>query len=89
MKSKIVKHSVIIHGHKSSVSLEDTFWADLRKIARVQGCALSELIAEIDRGRQGGNLSSAIRVLVLQHLRARAHSQGESARVADGEGSPV
>jgi predicted DNA-binding ribbon-helix-helix protein len=87
MKSKIVKHSVIVRGHKSSVSLENIFWADLRKIAHVQGCALTDLIAEIDRGRQSGNLSSAIRVFVLQS--ARATSQGESARVADSEGSPV
>jgi predicted DNA-binding ribbon-helix-helix protein len=78
MKSKIVRHSVIVRGRKSSVSLEHTFWADLRKIAHVQGCALSELIAEIDRGRRGGNLSSAIRVFVLQHLRAQANSASDS-----------
>jgi predicted DNA-binding ribbon-helix-helix protein len=69
MKSSIVKRSVVIGGHKTSVSLEDAFWTDLRGIANAQNATLSELIAKIDHGRQQGNLSSAIRVYVLEHFR--------------------
>jgi predicted DNA-binding ribbon-helix-helix protein len=68
MKSSIVKRSIVIDGHKTSVSLEDPFWTDLKKIARNQQTTLSELISMIDGGREG-NLSSAIRLFVLQHFR--------------------
>ncbi len=68
MKSSIVKHSVVIDGHKTSVSLEDPFWNELRVIAHAQGVKLSELVASIDRTRTQGNLSSAIRQFVLEHL---------------------
>jgi predicted DNA-binding ribbon-helix-helix protein len=92
MKSKILRHNVIVRGHRSSVSLEDTFWTDLRRIARVQGCALSELIAEIDRDRQGGNLSSAIRLFVLEHFRAKSNStqpdDRRTSNVIEGNGGP-
>ena len=67
MKSLIVKRSVIIDGHKTSVSLEDPFWTDLKKIAHVQQITLSGLVAEIDSRREQGNLSSAIRLFVLRH----------------------
>ena len=89
MTSKIEKRSVTIGGHKSSVSLEDTFWAGLQGIARAQGCAVSNLIAEIDKGRQVGNLSSAIRIFVLEHFRAKASGQAESGRAASSKGSPA
>ncbi len=68
MKSSIVKHSVVIDGHKTSVSLEDPFWNELKGIAHAQGVKLSELVASIDRTRTQGNLSSAIRQFVLEHL---------------------
>jgi predicted DNA-binding ribbon-helix-helix protein len=74
MKSKIAKRSLIVRGHRSSVSLEVIFWADLRKIARIRRCSLSNLVAEIDSGREGGNLSSAIRLFVLEHFRAKSNS---------------
>src|SRR5262245_6324495 len=61
MKSLVVKRSVVIDGHKTSVSLEDAFWSDLKEIAHTQRATLSKVIAEIDKGRQG-NLSSAIRL---------------------------
>ena len=89
MKSRIVKRSITVHRHKSSVSLEDTFWSGLREIARAQGCSVPNLIAEIDKGRQVGNLSSAIRIFVLEHFRAKASGQAESGRAASSEGSPV
>ena len=63
MKSLVVKRSVDIDGHKTSVSLEDAFWSDLKEIAHMQRATLSKVITEIDKGRQG-NLSSAIRVFV-------------------------
>ena len=50
---------------------------------------MSNLIAKIDKGRQVGNLSSAIRIFVLEHFRARANRQAESSRAASSEGSPV
>ena len=67
MKSLIVKRSVIIDGHKTSVSLEDAFWSDLKEIARAQETTLSNLLAKIDETRQHGNLCSAIRLFVLAH----------------------
>ena len=50
---------------------------------------MSNLIAKIDKGRQVGNLSSAIRIFVLEHFRAKASGQAESGRTASSEGSPV
>jgi len=69
MKSAIVKRSVVIARQKTSVSLEDTFWRVLRQIAREQKMPLSQLITGIDAQRGGGNLSSAIRLFVLDHVR--------------------
>ena len=72
MKSSIIKRSVDIDGRKTSVSLEDAFWSDLKEIAHVQRATLSKVIAEIDKGRrQGNNLSSAIRLFVFDKVRAR------------------
>jgi predicted DNA-binding ribbon-helix-helix protein len=68
MKSLIVKHSIVIDGHKTSISLEDPFWNELKGIANAQGVKLSELIAFIDRTRTQGNLSSAIRQFVLEYF---------------------
>jgi predicted DNA-binding ribbon-helix-helix protein len=69
MKSLVVKRSVIIGGHKTSVSLEDAFWSGLKKIASGCDCTLSEMVGTIDTGRVHGNLSSAIRLFVLDHYR--------------------
>ena len=69
MKSTIVKRSVIIRGHKSSVSLEEPFWTDLKTIAHAQHVTLSALVAQIDDTREQSNLSSAIRLFVLHHSR--------------------
>jgi predicted DNA-binding ribbon-helix-helix protein len=65
MKSLVVKRSIVVGGHKTSVSLEDAFWNDLRKIANAREVTLSNLVTSIDTGRQQGNLSSAIRLFVL------------------------
>jgi predicted DNA-binding ribbon-helix-helix protein len=65
------KRSVLVAGHRTSVSLEDPFWEELTTIADQRGLSLNALIAEIDRDRDG-NLSSALRLHVLEYLRARA-----------------
>ena len=69
MKSSVVKRSIVIDGHRTSVSLEDPFWIDLKKIAEAQQMTLSELVTKIDGTRQQSNLSSAIRLFVLHHFR--------------------
>ena len=69
MKSSVVKRSIVINGHKTSVSLEDAFWTDLKKIAHDQQVTLSELVSKIDGAREQNNLSSAIRLFVLHHFR--------------------
>jgi predicted DNA-binding ribbon-helix-helix protein len=73
VKSAIIRRSVVVVGHKTSISLEDAFWDHLREIAHEQGWTLSKLIADIDGSRQYSNLSSAIRVFVLEHFRAKAN----------------
>lgn len=77
MKSAIVKRSVIIDGHKTSVSLEDAFWKGLREIAIARGATLSNLVAAINSERGHGNLSSAIRLFVLNHYQARSNRHHE------------
>ncbi len=74
MKSQVVKRSIVIDGHKTSVSLEDAFWTGLREIAQAQHATLSKLVGEIDRTRQQGNLSSAIRLFVLDQVRTSGTS---------------
>ena len=71
MKSPIVKHSIVIAGHKTSVSLEDAFWEGLKEIAGERHTSSSDLVAAIDSDRQHGNLSSAIRLFVLDFHRAQ------------------
>lgn len=70
----VVKRSIVIAGHKTSVSLEDAFWTGLKEIAGKRGLTLSELVAMIDTGRGGGNLSSAIRLFVLDYYRTGAQA---------------
>src|SRR5262245_20717716 len=69
--SSVLQRSVIRNGHKSSISLEDQFWAALREIAHRKDVAISTLVATIDHNRTTSNLSSAIRVFVLDHFRRR------------------
>jgi len=64
-KSLVSKRSIIIAGHRTSVSLEDAFWKSLKEIAVERGMTLKELVAAVDAGREHGNLSSAIRLFVL------------------------
>ena len=71
--SSVIKRSIKRDGHKSSVSLEDQFWDGLHEIAEREGVTVSALVARIDRGDNRRNLSSAIRVFVLDHFRHNGH----------------
>ena len=72
MKSSVIKHSVVLSGHKTSVSLEDAFWRGLKDIAMSRRMTVKDLISSIDLDREQGNLSSALRLFVLDHYQAQA-----------------
>jgi predicted DNA-binding ribbon-helix-helix protein len=76
MNTANIKRSIVRNGQKTSVSLEDEFWEGLREIANAQKAKLSTLVRQIDQGRQGNNLSSAIRVFVFNQLRSQASAGG-------------
>lgn len=78
MKSPVVKRSIVIANHKTSVSLEDAFWKGLKDIANDRDMTLSDLVATIDTERVHGNLSSAIRLFVLDHYRSRTAASIEN-----------
>ena len=69
MKSLVTKRSIVVGGHKTSVSLEGAFWNGLKEIASNRRVTLSELVGSIDSGRDQGNLSSAVRLFVLDYYR--------------------
>jgi len=75
MTSPVVKRSIVIAGHKTSVSLEDAFWKGLKEIATSRELTLSDVVASIDTDRRHGNLSSAIRLFVLDHYRAQMNNE--------------
>jgi predicted DNA-binding ribbon-helix-helix protein len=89
MKSPVVKRSIVIAGHKTSVSLEDAFWTGLKEIAARRDLTLSDMVATIDQDRRHGNLSSAIRLFVLDYYRggqAVAHAEPKPAAMNPGAG---
>jgi len=94
MRSSVAKRSIAIAGHKTSVSLEDAFWKTLKEIAHRRHLTLSELVAAIDSERQRGNLSSAIRLFVLDFHRdqvseyAKRETMREILRNATGPIAP-
>jgi predicted DNA-binding ribbon-helix-helix protein len=77
MKSPVVKRSIVIAGHRTSVSLEDAFWKGLKESAGVRRMTLSKLVASIDSERRHGNLSSAIRLFVLFYRDKMLSSAGQ------------
>jgi len=83
MKSKVVKRSIVIAGHKTSVSLEEAFWRGLKDIAESRRVTLSDLVGSIDSARQQGNLSSAIRLFVFDHFQRRSSGDRDPGRPAD------
>jgi predicted DNA-binding ribbon-helix-helix protein len=72
VKSPVVRRTITVAGRKTSVSLEDGFWRGLKDIASSRRMTLSDLIGSINADRQHANLSSALRLFVLNHYRARA-----------------
>jgi predicted DNA-binding ribbon-helix-helix protein len=72
--SRPVKRSVVIAGHRTSVSMEPEFWSELKRLADDAGLSIAALIARIDDRRRDGNLSSAMRVFVLESVARRGHS---------------
>ena len=80
MKSPVAKRSIAIRGHKTSVSLEEAFWNGMKEISGLRNMTLSELVGEIDHNRQDSNLSSAIRVFVLDYFKSRAAAAAREPR---------
>jgi predicted DNA-binding ribbon-helix-helix protein len=74
-KSQVVKRSIVVAKHKTSVSLEEPFWKGLKDIASKRRQTLSELVGSIDTDRKFGNLSSAVRLFVLNHYQERLTSE--------------
>jgi predicted DNA-binding ribbon-helix-helix protein len=68
-ESSIQRRTIIIGRHRTSISLEDAFWSELKEIAHSQRATVSQSVAQIDDTRQQANLSSAIRLYVLEHIR--------------------
>lgn len=91
MKSSVVKRSVVIDGHKTSISIEECFWVSLKELARRRQMTLSAAVAAIKAERaEGSNLSSAIRVHILAEFRAMLRAPaliGDSPRLAPHERS--
>jgi predicted DNA-binding ribbon-helix-helix protein len=85
MKSPVAKRSIVVRGHKTSVSLEDAFWNSLKQIGGERRMTVSDLVAAIDSRRQHSNLSSAIRLFVLDFYRKR--EAGDDGKTAPGYSS--
>ena len=85
MKSPVIKRSIMLGGHKTSVSLEDAFWEGVKDIAQGRRMSGSALIGAIDAQRTDGNLSSAIRLFVLDHYRTLAQSKAAECSVREDE----
>jgi predicted DNA-binding ribbon-helix-helix protein len=88
MKSPVVKRSIVVAGHKTSVSLEEAFWNGMKEISGLRNMTLSELVGEIDNNRQQGNLSSAIRLFVLDYFKSRSTGAPPSDSKAHSEHRP-
>jgi predicted DNA-binding ribbon-helix-helix protein len=89
MGSPVLKRSVVIGGHKTSVSLEDEFWSGLKEIAAARNMTLSDLVATVERGRESGNLSSTLRLFVLDSYRQRAAGRANEGQNGAGASSAV
>ena len=83
MKSQIVKRSVVIAGHKTSISLEDAFWSNLKAIAQAQGATVAQTVTTILKTRKQGNLSSTVRLFVLDCVRNGQMGKQVKAQRAD------
>ena len=83
MNSTVKKRSIMIGRRKTSISLEDDFWTSLQQIARGRQVTISDLIASLDAARENSNLSSAIRVFILDHYRGMAVANWQGDREPD------
>ena len=85
-----MKRSIVIAGHKTSISIEEPFWKGLREIAAAKDMTLSELVASIDKDRQRNNLSSHIRLHVLEYYQTKAtQSEAEQTKSSTTATSPT
>lgn len=75
MTTQIVKRSLSIAGHSTSISLEEAFWIDLKAAAQLRGISLAALVGQIDQNQRQANLSSAIRVFLLAEAKTRPQTQ--------------
>jgi predicted DNA-binding ribbon-helix-helix protein len=83
MQSTVAKRSIVVDGHKTSVSVEDIFWISLKEVAKEQAMTISNLVGSIDAKRvRGANLSSAIRVYILDRFRTRLQDLMPGANVS-------
>jgi predicted DNA-binding ribbon-helix-helix protein len=89
MKSAIVKRSIVLGGHKTSVSLENEFWDGLREIADLDKIKVSALLQKIDLDRRTANLSSAIRIFVLNHYQTRPARERPSTQGSRAATTPM
>ena len=88
MKSPVVKRSIVVAGHKTSVSLEEAFWNGMKEISGLRDMTLSELVGEIDSNRQQGNLVLGDQAFVLdyfRHARDGRHRRRAQAASLDGD----
>lgn len=89
MKSSVVKRSIKIDGRTTSVSLEDAFWSALKEIARGRRMTLAELATSINAKREHSNLSSGIRLFVLDHFHVQINGEaGARNALPDVETAP-
>ncbi len=85
MRSPVVKRSIVIGGHKTSVSLEDAFWKGLKEISTSRDLTLSKMVSAIDSERAQDNLSSALRLFVLDYYRAQMADRRKLRRLSSIE----
>ncbi len=72
MKSPIIKRPISVDGRRTNICLEDAFWMGLREIAQSRAMTISAVVADIDMHRRHANLSSAVRLFVLEHAQVQA-----------------
>ena len=77
-RSGIKKRSVVIDGRKTSVSLENDFWEEVKSVARSQGQSVVEYVADVVKRYEGHNVSSALRLSVLEHYRSKGQANAPS-----------
>lgn len=89
MKSSVIKHSIVIKGHKTSISLENPFWEALKDLSAEKNMTVSALINSIDQVRDTANLSSAVRQYVMRHYYEIAVRKPAPAHVIYAEPRPI